>query len=367
MEMAEGEVTVTQNLREVIGGVKDVEATWLPVPLDPKEWIGSTPLARIPPFSSSWSLQRALLTRSRIRSLEEVGGPFDAAYFNAPSPAFFLRQFRRRTPFVSSMDATPIALSRYGYYKPLADGNPIVGQLRHRLTVNVFRRASQLLTYSAFTKKSLIKDYGIEEDKISVVPPGVNLRVWSRHTMNSQRGNHASGRLQVLFVGRNFERKGGDLLLNIARRKDFEQCDFHLVASDSHLPNEKNIFVHANMKTNSEPLLALYCQADIFVLPTRADFSPNVICEAMAMELPVISTRVGGVDEMIIEGETGFTVPVDDEDAFSDRLRALTDNAGLRARLGSNGRRLVESSFNLETNAEVIVEYLRKAAYTKQI
>lgn len=366
MEMAEGEITVVQNLRKAIAGMSGIEATWLPIPLDPTESIGRSPLAKIPPFSSSWSLQRSLLTRSCVRSLEKSGRSFDAAYFNAPSPAFFLRQFRHRTPFVSALDATPIVLARYGYYKPRAEANPIVRQLRHRLTVSVFKDAAHLLAYSAFIKESLVTDYGIKEDKISIVPPGVDLGIWSRHTMNSPRGNHASGRLQVLFVGANFARKGGDLLLSIARRKDFQLCDFHFVTPNSHVPNEKNIFIHANMKANSEPLRALYRQSDIFVLPTRADFSPNVICEAMAMELPVLSTSVGGIGEMVLDGETGFIVAVDDEIAICDRLRLLIDDGKLRTRLGSNGRRLVESKFNLEKNAETIVKYLGKAADAKR-
>jgi glycosyltransferase involved in cell wall biosynthesis len=366
MEMAEGEITVVQNLRDAITGMSGIEGTWLPIPLDPRESVGRTPFANIPPFSSSWSLQRALLTRSYVRSLEKSGKLFDAAYFNASSPVFLLRRFRRRVPFVAALDATPIMLARYGYYKPRAGENPIVRHLRHRLALSVFRDAIHLLTYSAFAKESLVTDYGVREDKIFVVPPGIDLKTWSCQKMNNGGASRSTGRLQILFVGGNFARKGGDLLLNIAGREEFQECDFHFVTTSANVANGKNIFIHTGMTANSEPLLALYRQAHIFVLPTRADFSPNTICEAMAMELPVVSTSVGGVDEMVVEGETGFIVPVNDEEAVRGRLRVLIDNAELRTQLGKNGRRLVESKFDLEANAQTIVEHLVRAADTRR-
>jgi glycosyltransferase involved in cell wall biosynthesis len=211
-----------------------------------------------------------------------------------------------------------------------------------------------------------VTDYGIAEDKISIVPPGINLKTWSRRAGAQTDDGPSARKIKVLFVGGNFARKGGDLLLNAAKREEFRHCDFHFVTKGFTDPSNGNIFVHNNLTPNSDDLISLYRQADIFALPTRADFSPNAICEAMAMELPVLSTRIGGIDEMVVEGETGFIVPVDDEKAVCDRLRLLIDDTKLRTRLGSNGRRLVESKFNLEKNAETIVKYLGKAADAKR-
>jgi glycosyltransferase involved in cell wall biosynthesis len=229
----------------------------------------------------------------------------------------------------------------------------------------VFRGAAYLLPFSRFAKESLVTDYGIPEEKISIVPQGIDLKIWSGRPKHLPTTATPSSRLQVLFVGGDFARKGGALLLNIAGRKEFQQCDFHFVTRGFSGPSGDNIFVYDNLEANSEALIALYRQAHIFALPTRADFSPNAIYEAMAMELPVVSTRIGAIDEMVVEGESGFVVPVDDKEAFIDRLRTLVCNAELRTRLGRNGRRLVESRFNLETMAESIVRFLIKAAKTR--
>jgi glycosyltransferase involved in cell wall biosynthesis len=365
MDTAEGLLTMYKNLRKAVEAMENVDATWLPVKLNPKELVEEIPLARIPPFSTSWSLQRSLLTRSRIHWLEKNGGSFDAAYFNTASPTFFLGGFRRRVPCVDALDATPIILKRYGYNKPRADWNLLVRRLRHRLAQNVFRDAIHLLPWSRFAKESLIRDYGIPEDRISIVPPGIDLETWSDHLDSSRRIGTSSGNLMVLFVGGNFDRKGGDLLLNIARKEEFQQCDFHFVTKGFKGPRGRNIFVHDNLSANSEALISLYRQADIFVLPTRADVFSLAALEAMAMELPVVITNVGGIGEIVVDKENGFIIPVDDETALLERLRLLIGNKELRIRLGKNGRKIAESKFDLETVAETVVRFLVTAANTR--
>jgi glycosyltransferase involved in cell wall biosynthesis len=365
MEMVEGLITMYKNLREAVEAMDNIDATWLPIQLNPKGLVSGIPLARIPPFSTSWSLQRALLTRSCVHWLEKNGRSFDAAYFNTASPAFFLGGFRRRVPCVDALDATPIILKRYGYNKPRAAWNPLVRRLRHRLAQNAFRDATHLLPWSRFAKESLIRDYGIPEDKITIVPPGIDLETWSDHSDNSQRAETSANKLRVLFVGGNFARKGGDLLLSIAGKEEFQQCDFHFVTKGFKGSSGPNIFVYDNLAANSEALISLYRQADIFALPSRADFFPLAALEAMAMGLPVLITKVGGIDEIVMDGETGFIVPTNSDEGFVDRLRVLVRDPELRTRLGRNGRRVAESRFDLERMAETVVRFLVKAANTR--
>ncbi len=365
MEMSEGLATVYKNLRKAIGGMHDIDATWLPVELNPAELVAGMPLAKIPPFSTSWSLQRGLLTRSYVHSMEKSGSLFDAAFFNTTAPAFFLKQFRRRVPCVDALDSTPIVLARYGYNRPRATGNLFVNQFRHRLIQNVFNGAMYLLPWSRFAKESLVTDYGIPEEKISIVPPGIDLSIWSCDSKSSPEARRSAGKTTVLFVGGNFARKGGDLLLKIAKREEFEKHEFHFVTKGFSGPDGRNIFVHDNLEPNSETLISLYRQADIFVLPTRSDVFSLACIEAMAMGLPVITTNVGGIGEIVVDGENGFIVPVDDEWALLERLRVLLGNAELRTRLGKNGRQLVESKFNLEIMAKSVIHFLIKAATSK--
>lgn len=207
-----------------------------------------------------------------------------------------------------------------------------------------------------------MSDYGVPEEKISVIPPGINLRRWGSPLRRSTPAKGERQAVRLLFVGGDFRRKGGDLLAKIAGRGEFQRCEFHFVTQGFVGPQRDNFFVHPDLKANSDQLIALYREADLFVLPTRADLTPQAICEAMAMGLPVISTDVGGNADVVIDGETGYLVPVDDEEALAERLGRLIHNPELRTQLGQNAKTLAESKFDLEKNAAAIVEYLKKAA-----
>jgi glycosyltransferase involved in cell wall biosynthesis len=87
----------------------------------------------------------------------------------------------------------------------------------------------------------------------------------------------------------------------------------------------------------------------------------------MAMGLPVISTSVGGLAEIVRDGETGYIVQADNKEVVADRLRALAADSALRLRLGKNARSLVERSFNVEKNGRTIVDCLKRAADKRNI
>lgn len=101
-----------------------------------------------------------------------------------------------------------------------------------------------------------------------------------------------------------------------------------------------------------------YAQADIFVLPCITgidgdrDGIPNVILEAMAMELPVVSTRHSGIPEVVADGVNGRLVPPADEEALAEALAALLDDENGRYQMGKKGRQTVLDAFSVEQNVD---------------
>jgi glycosyltransferase involved in cell wall biosynthesis len=361
VEMTGGNAAWFQNLKDAIGEREDVDSTWLPIELEPRELI-----AHIPPISLNWTLKGGLVTRRRVRLLERSGLAFDAAYFHHQVIATFLcgfaRGFARRVPTVISLDATPASMLQYGYwYKtPVASPNSVIRKLKRSMTRSVYANAAHLLPFSAWARDSLIKDYGVRADKITVVPPSIDLHKWKYVPRTASEGSQKP--LRVLFVGGDFARKGGDLLSRIARREEFQNCEFHFVTrSFSGIP-ERNVFVHPSLGINSQPLIALYRMSDVFVLPTRADISPWVLLEAMATGVPALSTKTGAIPEIIVDGQSGYLVESDDEEALVDRLRMLLHDPELRRRFARNARERVERHFDLKRNAGVIVERLKLAS-----
>lgn len=109
---------------------------------------------------------------------------------------------------------------------------------------------------------------------------------------------------------------------------------------------------------------AAYAAADVFVLPCITardgdrDGIPNVILEAMASGLPVVSTNHSGIPEAVDDGNSGCLVPPGDSAALAAALALLLDDADLRRSLGEMGRKVVANSFDLEVNVGRLIEEL---------
>ncbi len=89
-------------------------------------------------------------------------------------------------------------------------------------------------------------------------------------------------------------------------------------------------------------------KADLFVLPSHAEGLPMTVLEAMGAGLPVVSTRVGGIPEAVVDGETGILLEPGDVVCLAAALRTLAEDPGLRARMGVAGRDRVREKFSTD-------------------
>jgi colanic acid/amylovoran biosynthesis glycosyltransferase len=94
-----------------------------------------------------------------------------------------------------------------------------------------------------------------------------------------------------------------------------------------------------------------YAACDVFCLPSFAEGVPIVLMEAMAMEIPVVTTAIGGIPELVEDAVSGFLVRPGRADELADRLARLLRDPELRSALGRAGRRRVESEYNVHRNA----------------
>jgi colanic acid/amylovoran biosynthesis glycosyltransferase len=104
----------------------------------------------------------------------------------------------------------------------------------------------------------------------------------------------------------------------------------------------------------------LLASADIFVLPSFAEGLPVALMEAMAMEIPCISTYVGGIPELIRHGEDGLLVPASSADALAEAMERLILSPELRRALAASGRRRVLERYDLRQNVGSLAAALRK-------
>jgi glycosyltransferase involved in cell wall biosynthesis len=96
--------------------------------------------------------------------------------------------------------------------------------------------------------------------------------------------------------------------------------------------------------------------ADLFVLPSYHEGLPNAILEAMSCGLPVVSTKIGGIPEIVEDGNTGILVNPKDSDALANAIVYLIENDELARNMGKTGRDKVEQKFSWQQNAKEIVQ-----------
>jgi glycosyltransferase involved in cell wall biosynthesis len=111
--------------------------------------------------------------------------------------------------------------------------------------------------------------------------------------------------------------------------------------------------IFAGFRDNIPEILASF---DIFVLPSRSEGFGRVNLEAMAMGKPVVSTNVGGIPEVVLEGVTGILVPPANPEGLAHAIMRLLNDSQLRESIGKEGRRRVEEHFSLQAHVQRIEE-----------
>jgi len=178
------------------------------------------------------------------------------------------------------------------------------------------------------------------------------------------------GTVTVGAVGSLIRRKGHDILIRAIADLSDRGSPHLLVASDG--PERKNLEAlsielgtadRVHFLGYHDPIVDLYRSVDIIALASRADAFGLVLAEAGFSSLPVVSTTVGGIPEVVLDGQTGVLVPPDDVAALAGSLSRLIDDPALRLELGQAGHRRAIDVFSAQRMAEEFeAEYQRLAA-----
>jgi glycosyltransferase involved in cell wall biosynthesis/GT2 family glycosyltransferase len=351
LEQTLGHITHSANLRHLVASDPDVDAVFEPVPFDVEG-----PAAAIPGFGN-WTIRAGVRARRAIRRLRK-GGPVDALFVHTQVPAILSPDHVRRLPTVVSLDATPIQYDELGAHYGHDTGNRLAEHLKWRANRACFARADAVVAWAEWTKAGLVGRYDVAAEKIHVIAPGVDCARWEAYGRDDSEAA-AGGPVRVLFVGGDLERKGGLVLLAAIERLRAAGLDVELdLVTRDDVPAQDGVRAHRGLTPNSAPLIELYHRADIFCLPTMGDCLPMVLSEAGAVGLPLVSTDVGAIGEIVRHGETGLLVPVDDVGALADALRLLAGDPAARQRMGEGARQLVRRDFDAATNARRLVALL---------
>lgn len=352
MEQSLGHITHAKNLHQWMVSDPEIIPTWIPVDFSaPDRW------ENMPVVRNNWTVRASLRARAQVKAaLSDT--TLDAIIFHTPVTAIFCWPVMGRIPSVVSMDATPINIDSIGKpYDHTPSAFTPLERLKNAVNRGSFRRARRLVAWCDWTRDSLVADYGIDERKITVIPPGVDLDRWKPHRDPWPRP------VRLLFVGGDFLRKGGDTVLEAYRSALMPHCELDIVTRDrvdtEGLPGVR---VHHGVGPNSPEMMALYARADIFTFPTLADVLPLAIMEAMASGMPVITTAVGGVSKQIEHGVDGFLIRPGDAGALAEATLRLVQDPALLASMGAAARRSAELKFNAARNYASLLQVCKDCA-----
>ncbi len=358
IEQVLGHITHAKNLQTNVPADPAVESYWSLPAWDAPGLAGKVP---------NWTLKAALQARRDIDAMQRQT-PLDALFFHTHITAVLSQKWLKRIPSVVSIDATPQQYDELGQFYAHASGPGWLEQRKWRLNQNIFRAARHLVSWSHWAKAGL-DAYEVSSDKVTVIPPGVNVSEWTRPEPRRPQ----SSAVKLLFVGGNLERKGGEVLLEAFRKlrerlpapayaaNTQPAVELHLVTRTAVSP-EPGLFVYNDMQPNNDRLKQLYFESDIFCLPTFGDCLPMALAEAGAAGLPLVASDVAAIPEIVRDDETGFLAPPGDVAALTTALQRLIAYPDLRLRLGEQAAQLVQNEHDAEKNAQRLLNLLKSIA-----
>lgn len=224
------------------------------------------------------------------------------------------------------------------------------------LESQALRRADQVVFASQWAARSAIEDYGAPESKINVIPMGANLDdVPSAQHIAAVRMQRSAGSCKLLFIGVDWERKGGDIALASLRELRGRGIEANLTvvgctprAGVSDPAMHVIPFLDKNLPDQRRRLDELLMDSDFLLFPSRREAYGVVCCEANAFGLPVIASNTGGIP--VWNGENGVLLPADASGRdYADQIHALLTNREHYLALVRASRLMFETRLNWDS------------------
>ncbi|MDA1256615.1 MAG: glycosyltransferase [Chloroflexi bacterium] len=216
----------------------------------------------------------------------------------------------------------------------------------------VVHGADRIIAWSAHERGLLAELYGADRERVLIIPPGVDTRLFRPHDQVTARrslGLPEGGKI-LMYAGRVERLKGIEILIQaVAGMEDEDDVTLLVIGGDKEDPERQRLETVAQKleisdrvrflpSVKQEQLPEFYSAADVCVFPSYYESFGLAALEAMSCGTPVVASRVGGLPSVVREGETGYLIPSRCPAAFIQRIEILLINDHLRMMMGRAAR-----------------------------
>ncbi|PZN11007.1 MAG: glycosyltransferase family 4 protein [Bacillota bacterium] len=297
-----------------------------------------------------------------LRGLGRLARRYDAVHAHYAVPSGVLGLWYRRLrgrPLVVTVHGSDVLV--------LPERFPRLAPLLRR----VLTGADHVIAVSNFLRQRVMERFGVPPGRITVQSAGIDTRVFRPEAPGAAEVRARYGQQPlVVFTGNLIRRKGVDVLIQAFARVRERLGSGHLllvgppVEEDYHeILRERVAALHLEEHvTFAGPLppaevAAAMAAADVFVLPSLDEGLGLVVLEALACGVPVVASRVGGIPEIVQDGDFGLLVPPGDVNALAGAIRRVLEDASFRERARQYGPRVAAAHDLRRRAAELVVLY----------
>jgi glycosyltransferase involved in cell wall biosynthesis len=293
-------------------------------------------------------------------------GRFDAIFSTSSIP---VTRISAGIPVLFWVDAVTEAMVNY-YAGAFANIDSRELRIAHAQEQAALDRASFAVYSSEWAANVVKQNYVISDDRLKVIEYGANLPI--SHDLdqisafNEQR---LKSKCVLLFIGVDWDRKGGPLAFEATRLLNERGIEAILKVVGSKAPEAPFVenlgFINKNTHEGEERIKYLLATSTFLLLPTRAEAAGIVFCEASAFGLPTVSTRTGGVENYVIDSQSGYCLPLEASASdYADAIYRTLKNPKTYSQLSMGAFQKYQQTLNWSVGVSAMLKLVEQVRRT---
>jgi glycosyltransferase involved in cell wall biosynthesis len=261
----------------------------------------------------------------------------------------------RHTPNFIYIDHTNLNNLNYPYIDPR---EYLCSSAYVKMERQIYDRATLLFVMSANMKASLVQQYHVPPDKVKLVYAGSNTRIIAQ----VDRKKYATK--NILFAGKDWDRKGGPLLVKAFKKvlKSLPDATLTIVGCRPSV-SLKNCFIMGEVTL--EEIAEYYNKASVFCLPTKREPFGVVFIEAMLNQLPIITNTVGATPDLVINNENGFRLN-NDANEYAEALIMLLNDPDKCEQFGKRSYQIAKETYTWDNVGNLMASAIQEELSNQQ-